>query len=169
MVALYSPDTPIFAGLSFTPTVVEKQKANRMRQSPRIQSSVGLTLMAAIGFALVVACGTADEPETTIQVTPESQPTSGPTQNPAPTPATQARSSSGSVAIDLKELFDDVWLCTDGDGSQVQDLTTSGADDLTYSVEVKYTDTTVLVRSANIPSHDFESTLGCCAEELDKE
>ena len=73
------------------------------------------------------------------------------------------------MAIDLKELFDDVWLCTDGDGPQVQDLTTSGADDLTCSVEVEYTDTTVLVRSANIPNHDFESTLGCCTEELDME
>ena len=62
MVALYTPDTPIFPDLALTPTVVETQKANRTRQSPRIQSSVGLTLMAAICFALVVGCGTADEP-----------------------------------------------------------------------------------------------------------
>jgi len=62
MVALCSPDTPIFPGLALTPTVVETQKANRMRQSPRIQSSFGFTSLAAIGFALVVACGTADEP-----------------------------------------------------------------------------------------------------------
>tara|TARA_B100001146_G_C15819834_1_gene280421 strand:+ start:191 stop:316 length:126 start_codon:yes stop_codon:yes gene_type:complete len=34
MVALYSPDTPMFPGLALTPTVVEAQKANEMRQYP---------------------------------------------------------------------------------------------------------------------------------------
>ena len=60
MVVLYSLDTPMFPGLALTPTVVETQKANGMRQSPRIQSSFGLTMMAVTGFALVVARGTAD-------------------------------------------------------------------------------------------------------------
>lgn len=57
------------------------------------------------------------------------------------------------------------WLCTDGDSPDVDDLTTTEIEKAKCSLKVEYTDKFALVTSNGIPNHDFESTLGCCAQE----
>ena len=120
-----------------------------------------LILVAAL-VALAIACSDeGDEPasvsQTAATVTPALAPTTAPADDAPPS------------AIDVMELFADVWQCADGEGPSVQDYSTPDADDLTCEIEVEYTDTTVIIRSSGIPNHDLESTIGCCAAEQEYE
>lgn len=63
----------------------------------------------------------------------------------------------------IPSYFENVWLCLDNSASLVDDYTTARQENFQCRLEVEYTDTTVIIRANGIPSHDYESTLGCCA------
>ncbi|SVD56099.1 uncharacterized protein METZ01_LOCUS408953, partial [marine metagenome] len=97
---------------------------------------------------------------------------SPPTAIPAPTatPSPVAGSDTKDFLPDgVPEYMRSVWLCTNGSALGVDDLTTSQSENNRCVVEVEYTDEFAVVTSNGIPNHDYESTLGCCAAEIDYE
>jgi hypothetical protein len=64
-------------------------------------------------------------------------------------------------------LYTNAWLCTDDEGERFDDLSTSSEETWKCFVEIEMTDDSVIVTSSGIPNHDFQSKLGCCAEEND--
>ena len=64
-------------------------------------------------------------------------------------------------------LYTNAWLCTDDEGERFDDLSTSSEETWKCFVEIEMTDDSVIVTSSGIPNHDFQSGLGCCAEEND--
>ena len=69
----------------------------------------------------------------------------------------------------VPEYMKDVWLCTGSDIETVDDLTTPDVENYKCSITVEYNDHFAKVRSNGIPSHDYESGLGCCAGEVEYE
>jgi len=64
-------------------------------------------------------------------------------------------------------LYTNAWLCTGDKEERFDDLSTSSEEMWKCFVEIEMTDDSVIVTSTGIPNHDFESKLGCCAEEND--
>ncbi|MEC7837272.1 MAG: YHYH protein [Chloroflexota bacterium] len=64
-------------------------------------------------------------------------------------------------------LYTNAWLCTDDDSVEVDDLSTSTEDSWKCYVDIELSDDSVIVTSSGIPNHDFQSGLGCCAQEVD--
>tara|TARA_B110000438_G_scaffold286879_1_gene318578 strand:+ start:1650 stop:2993 length:1344 start_codon:yes stop_codon:yes gene_type:complete len=64
-------------------------------------------------------------------------------------------------------LYTNAWLCTDNTEIRFDDLSTSSHDMWKCFVEIEMTEDSVIVTSSGIPNHDFQSALGCCAEEND--
>ena len=62
-------------------------------------------------------------------------------------------------------LYTNAWLCTENDRIIVDDLSTDDAETWKCYVDIELTDDSVIVTSTGIPNHDFQSGLGCCAQE----
>ena len=78
-----------------------------------------------------------------------------------------AHSISPSMVVVMDDSFIpdylfNPWLCVDGD-KYVKDLTSDNV--LECKVELNFQHDVLLVTTTGIPSHDFESTIGCCASE----
>lgn len=65
----------------------------------------------------------------------------------------------------VPDYLESAWLCLNGSGPLVDDLTTAARDSLRCELDLEFTDTSLIVRANGIPNHDFESSLGCCARE----
>lgn len=61
--------------------------------------------------------------------------------------------------------LESAWLCRNGSGPLVDDLTTASWDAVRCELELQFTTTSLIVSANGIPNHDYESTLGCCARE----
>ena len=97
-----------------------------------------------------------------------SPPTATPAPTATPTPVAEL-DTKDSLPDGVPEYMRNVWLCTNGSAPGVDDLTTSQSENNRCVVEVEYTDEFAVVTSNGIPNHDYESTLGCCAGEIDYE
>ena len=71
------------------------------------------------------------------------------------------------VADKPNSLYTNAWLCTDDDSVEVDDLSTQTEESWKCYVDIELSDDSVIVTSSGIPNHDFQSGLGCCAEEVD--
>ena len=63
-------------------------------------------------------------------------------------------------------LYTNAWLCTDDNTVFVDDLSTQTEETWKCFVDIELSDDSVIVTSTGIPNHDFQSGLGCCAEEV---
>ena len=97
-----------------------------------------------------------------------SPPTATPAPTATPTPVAEL-DTKDSLPDGVPEYMRNVWLCTNGSAPGVDDLTTNQSENNRCVVEVEYTDEFAVVTSNGIPNHDYESTLGCCAAEIDYE
>ena len=115
-------------------------------------------ILAALLVVAALACSGGEDADDSPSA-PESTPQ-------APTPdAPGAAASAQSGDFDAMELFPDVWQCADGSDVVVQDYSSDGVYELACSVEVEYTDDTVIIRATGVPNHNIESAIGCCATE----
>ncbi|NQW16503.1 MAG: YHYH protein [Chloroflexi bacterium] len=100
---------------------------------------------------------------------PTTTPTPEPNDAPAvegvtPGPGDTVEPAADTLPLLLTEAWSDVWLCADEDVA-VEDLTVNTT--LNCSVGVEVQGDTLVINASGIPNHDFESTLGCCAAEID--
>ncbi|MBK90495.1 MAG: hypothetical protein CL772_04880 [Chloroflexi bacterium] len=63
-------------------------------------------------------------------------------------------------------LYTNAWLCADDKTVLVDDLSTQIEETWKCYVDIELSDDSVVVTSTGIPNHDFQSGLGCCAEEV---
>jgi hypothetical protein len=77
--------------------------------------------------------------------------------------------TSSAANTYIPKYMEGVWLCLNSSTLAVDDLTTENVEGYRCSVTVEYTAAFAVVRSNGIPNHDYESTLGCCAAEVDYE
>jgi hypothetical protein len=68
--------------------------------------------------------------------------------------------------FNVPEYMKDVWMCTKDSALTFDDLTTDAEEQHQCSVNVEYTDEFAILSANGIPNHDFESGLGCCADEV---
>ena len=92
----------------------------------------------------------------TVTATIETQSSSEPTPDKSGT--------SAAIPLLLSDAWSNVWLCDDAD-VPVEDLTVNATLNCRLDVEVQ--GDTLVINASGIPNHDFESTLGCCAAEID--
>ena len=75
--------------------------------------------------------------------------------------------SKQTIGNKPNSLYTNAWLCTDDDSLVVDDLSTQEKESWKCYVDIELSDDSVIVTSSGIPNHDFQSGLGCCAEEVD--
>ncbi len=66
-------------------------------------------------------------------------------------------------------FYTNAWLCTENESITVDDLSTEVEELWKCFVDVEIIDDSVIITSSGIPNHDFESGLGCCAQEVNYE
>jgi hypothetical protein len=75
--------------------------------------------------------------------------------------------SKQTIGNKPNSLYTNAWLCIDDDSLVVDDLSTQEKENWKCYVDIELSDDSVIVTSSGIPNHDFQSGLGCCAEEVD--
>jgi len=65
----------------------------------------------------------------------------------------------------IPDYLSDAWLCLEA--KEVDDMDTEENDKWKCQVDLSIKNGNLLIKSTGIPNHDFESGLGCCAEEGD--
>ncbi|MEC8891349.1 MAG: PGF-pre-PGF domain-containing protein, partial [Chloroflexota bacterium] len=169
-------------GIASLPTAEKLLTLTRISTSSPLPTKIAVNLPTATSTLVSTP---SDHPTPTLTAT--SLPPATPSQStviasvPAPSPptATPAPTVTPSPVTELEtkdtlpdgvpEYMRNVWLCTNGSAPGVDDLTTSQSENNRCVVEVEYTDEFAVVTSNGIPNHDYESTLGCCAGEIDYE
>ena len=116
-----------------------------------LSSKARLLLPAAL-IPLLVSCSRNTLPNPNVEATLETMP-EGP---------------GDSGILEIPDYIQQAWLCSGLDATQVDDLSTDDVERWSCLVEVEYTDESIVIQSTGIPNHDFESTVGCCAIELDQ-
>ena len=158
--------------LTVTPNLVSTSSPVALLSSTPTPTNSPTPTLTATSIPSVVSTPVPPTTSTQSVVIASAPVSSPPTATPAPTatPTPVAESvTKDSLPDGVPEYMRNAWLCTNESASEVDDLTTSQTETNLCVVEVEYTDEFAVVTSNGIPNHDYESTLGCCAAEIDYE